>query len=468
MKRKKPVQRAPSGLKWESGTEVLPCPVCGVTDGKARLATFPVNWQDDPLEIVRCGTCGAVILSTTLPPSVMYDEQYVDRYVEQTAGVEAIASILAKVAAGPGARMLDVGCGYGFGVDLGERLRGWHGVGLDPSIASRRGRSELGIDIREGILEASFEPGQRFDVILASELVEHLPDPRSFVRLVADRLTDDGVVVVTTPDGSLVRPDTPETELLHALTLGDHRFLVDEAGLCRLLEAAGLLASVWTDGTTLVAVAARTPEAMENVRRDGTIVLSELAEYCTARARSAAPGSPLAVGMAARAVKFLAYAGDFDAAGAALPALRRALLDRYQVDLDEPATLSMPSPPPILALVGYFAGVVASYVTGDLPRADALFAASAAAGRYDYDVHGMYTDPETARFEAQSLGERAMVRARYKPRTAGAALRALDESAARSEFDPVVVEDFHRRTAELLRNPPPPSAPRSRLRLGRR
>ena len=97
--------------------------------------------------------------------------------------------------------MLDVGCGYGFGLDIAQTLFGWKGIGLDPSVAAERGRSELKLDIRPGTLDDAFEPSETFDVIFASEVIEHVPDPRQFLISVEQRLSDQGIFVMSTPDG---------------------------------------------------------------------------------------------------------------------------------------------------------------------------------------------------------------------------------------------------------------------------
>jgi SAM-dependent methyltransferase len=426
--------------------------VCGGVASQ-QLATARVPWQRGRVAIARCSTCNAVVLSEAQPTTVTYDDAYVDRYVEQTAGIEAIAGTLARVTVEPGARMLDVGCGYGFGVDLGEQLHGWRGVGVDLSLAARRGRDELGIDLRQGSLDDEIPPGDRFDVVLASELIEHVPDPHSLVDALVEHLADDGVLLLTTPDAGIVHRDTPEPTLLSALAIGDHRFLVDADGLQKLLEQHGLDAVVRSSGPSLVAVAWQGEGGRARVAPEGTVVLPELATYCRRRAQLASPGSALALGMAVRATKFYAYSGDFASTAAGLPALRDALLARYGIDLDDARSLSaLAAPPPILGPAGYFAGIVAAYVTGDLERADQLFAASAAAGRTHFAEHRTYTDPEMARFEAQSLGERMIVAARRDRSAVPAALRTFDAAAAHTGLDAESLEEFHRRADELMAN----------------
>jgi SAM-dependent methyltransferase len=443
-------RRTRSPLQWKSGTVSLPCPVCANVASQ-QLAAARVPWQRERVVVARCEVCNAVVLSDAQPATVTYDDEYVDRYIEQTAGVEAIAATLALVAVEPGARLLDVGCGYGFGADLGVRLHGWRAVGVDLSLAARRGRKDLGLDLREGMLDDAISAGERFDVVLASELLEHVPEPHALVQELVDHLADDGVLLLTTPDAAIVRRDTPEPTVSSALAVGDHRFLVDADGLRALLEQHGLRAEVRSSGPSLVALAWRGDTGHARVDPGGTVSLAELAAYCSRRAHDAPPGSALALGMAMRAAKFHAYAGDFAATADALPALRDALLARTGLDLDDAASLAaLAVPPPILGPVGYFAGIVAAYVTGDLERADELFAASAAAGRAHYAEHGTYTDPEMARFEAQSLGERLIVAARQDRSAVRAALRRFDTAAAHTGLDEAALEEFHRRAEALL------------------
>ena len=217
-------------LAWP--TSGVPC--VGARMTSSCLATTDVPWRDEPAEIVRCGDCGSVVISTVQPPS-MYSEADWDWYVEQIAGIEAIAGMLVKVGAPSGSRMLDVGCGYGFGLDTAQVLFGWEGIGLDPSLAAERGRADLGLDIRPGTLDDAFEPEERFDVIFASEVLEHVPDPRAFLTSVHRRLSERGVFLMTTPDADAVTPETPMTVLYPALSVGAHEFLLTRAGLERML-----------------------------------------------------------------------------------------------------------------------------------------------------------------------------------------------------------------------------------------
>ena len=427
------------------------CPVCGRVDEQQQLATAPVEWQTDDVVIARCGTCQSIVMSAVESVADAYSQESWDLYVEQTAGIEAIADTLAKVSTGPGARMLDVGCGFGFGLDLGERLRGWQGVGLDPSPAASVGRAALGLDIRTGLLDAEFAPGERFDVILASELFEHISDPRSFLDHVRNHLADDGVVVLATPDASAVDQETPLATLLPALGIGSHTFLITADGLRAVLEDAGLVADIASDGTTLRVVASPTPAGLRQSDPDGSATLAELVDYCASHADDAPPGSSLGLGMLGRQVKFLAYEGDFAKVDDMLPALREALLARYDIDLDDPAAIiGRPFVPAIVASAGYFSGVVAEYVHGDHDKAVALFNAASVAGRHHRETHGASASPEVIAFGTKALGERALIFARVDPDAVRGAVRELGAAAARGTCDPAIVDDFTSRTEALM------------------
>lgn len=102
----------------------------------------------------------------------------------------------------PGA-LLDVGCGDGSFLAR-MRSRGWRVTGVDfDSAAARTARQRHGIDVHVGTLEDAFA-GKRslFDVITASHLIEHVPDPVAFLKQCRTLLRANGRVVLKTPNAS--------------------------------------------------------------------------------------------------------------------------------------------------------------------------------------------------------------------------------------------------------------------------
>jgi SAM-dependent methyltransferase len=71
-------------------------------------------------------------------------------------------------------------------------------VGVDFLADDVAALRERGYDIFPGDVLKDAPPGQ-FDVVVAGDLVEHLPDPGIFLEYVAKALRADGVAVVTTP-----------------------------------------------------------------------------------------------------------------------------------------------------------------------------------------------------------------------------------------------------------------------------
>jgi SAM-dependent methyltransferase len=436
-------------VRWVTGRADVRCPVCGRANDQELRAIAAVFWTSDEIKIVACADCGAIVLSAVVPPS-QYDADDLNRYIESFASVEAIADMLAKVGAPEGARMLDIGCGYGFGLDVAQVLFGWSAVGADPSRAAERGRAELGLDIRSGTVDDAFAADERFDVVFASEVLEHVPDPRAFLRTIRDRLSPHGVLALTTPDASVVREGSPLPTLYAALSIGAHEFVIDAQGLERLLRDAGYEARVWTDGASLRALAATTAAALERSRTEVAVDLLAVARYCDTRADSAAPGSALALGMATRFVNLSIHGGDFAQAASGVPRMREALRDRYGYDLEDTDAVLEGELPPVYVLAQYGAGLVAWHHDHDPRRACEHLAASAAVAAARRARHGVYVDPETPAFQTQALALRAILLADIDRPAVPAALRALDDAIEQGAGEPSLAVDVREQVAKAL------------------
>ena len=289
------------------------------------------------MEAVQCQHCRSIqLLDEPLESSP--SEATVDAYIESGAGIGAIAAGLLQVDPATVRRFLDVGCNYGFALDLGSFLFGWDGIGVEPSLAGRRGGAELGLDIRSEYLNDESTVGADFDLILASEVVEHVTEPLSFVQMLGRRLAPKGTLVLTTPAAEVVSPGEPETEALAAMSPGFHVFVASRDGLELLLRRAGFAAvAVTRERGTLRAAASHDPEAALGLSNGVSMVTTELERYYRTRSRLRPPSSALANGMATRHVRSLVGRGAFAAAVDAAHLMIEALRQRHGLDLDDPA-----------------------------------------------------------------------------------------------------------------------------------
>lgn len=102
-----------------------------------------------------------------------------------------------------GLRILDIGCGGGLLSEPMARL-GAEVVGADPATRNipvaqlHAEQSGLTIDYRLTTAEDLAQAGEQFDVVLNMEVVEHVPDPQSFITACQTLLKPGGLMICST------------------------------------------------------------------------------------------------------------------------------------------------------------------------------------------------------------------------------------------------------------------------------
>ena len=96
--------------------------------------------------------------------------------------------------------LLEIGFGRGEFLGVAHEM-GWNVQGIDVAQELVDSvREHYGFQVQKGTLEEVDLPQDDFDIIYLSELIEHIPEPLSFMQKVARLLHPGGIVVLRTPN----------------------------------------------------------------------------------------------------------------------------------------------------------------------------------------------------------------------------------------------------------------------------
>lgn len=152
-----------------------------------------------------------------------------------------------KFPSADGVRLLDVGCGGGLAAEALAR-RGFDVLGIDAAVdvieAARVHAAGPVPAYRVGLAEDLLAEGQRFQVITALEVIEHVPDPAAFVRVLVALLEPGGLLFLSTLNRtrrSFLVAKLGAEYVLRLLPIGTHdwRQFITPAELSGLLRDAG-------------------------------------------------------------------------------------------------------------------------------------------------------------------------------------------------------------------------------------
>lgn len=125
--------------------------------------------------------------------------------VKRLQTIEAWTAGVAERLATPSLSILDFGCGTGDHVTYPLACLGHRLLGVDmhePSIREAQRRYPLpNLLFRTARLESLIQEGVAVDLIICSEVLEHLQQPQDCLSLLRRLLKPNGAVIITTPNG---------------------------------------------------------------------------------------------------------------------------------------------------------------------------------------------------------------------------------------------------------------------------
>lgn len=146
------------------------------------------------------------------------------------------------------ARLVDVGAGMGYSIEVAER-RGWKAEGIEPNASLVRSATHRGLRMRHGYLDSD-TPG-RFELVLADNVLEHVPDPKAFLADAARLLAPGGLLVVAIPPldwlrralGSFafVRDKIARPQINVFSEVDEHLHMLGRIAMTRLVRSVGLV-----------------------------------------------------------------------------------------------------------------------------------------------------------------------------------------------------------------------------------
>ena len=243
-------QRAHQPIWHRSKTGQARCPVC------EHEGEFPLLLDIDSLvppypqvSFASCPACGTVFQLDFKSPDYTLGSNIgtgTDRstalkfYLEQGAGLDTLVLPAFIARRRPGRRYIEIGCGFGFGLDFAHRALGFEARGVDPSPIAQEGTKLLGIDIASRYLtREDAERGGPSDAIAAVEVIEHIEKPYDFLAILKANLAADGMLILTTPDAGYIEFAVDKPSLLPVLGAGYHGVLFSRESLALALRKTG-------------------------------------------------------------------------------------------------------------------------------------------------------------------------------------------------------------------------------------
>lgn len=335
----------PADISWhveKYSSSLLSCPICKVLDNHQLQLSIPSLADGSIRNLFRCKACDSRFFD---PPEIQAfseitgdSKKFHKHYCEVGAGIWEMFWPVAMIPVSMATNLLDVGCGFGYTVDCWRTIRG-EAIGLELAEYGRLGANLLDIPIYFDYLEdIAALKDIKFDVVYASEVIEHVADCQSFILELSAHVKPKGFLVLTTPNADFIKVENESPTLIAALSPGFHGFLFSAATLEKTLRDAGFSHVIVREyNERLVAWSSKEEfnllESFTEPRRDYLNYLSSAIEKLANR------HDLVYDGFLYRLFRDQLNAGNIQAAAAALQKLEASLKDKYGPTVLQPKAI---------------------------------------------------------------------------------------------------------------------------------
>ena len=227
---------------------VSPCPICKTNDNEYLLSAT-TSYLKKKMRGYRCKFCHTFYWQD--PMIIGYEEKPGEKmhnykndisfihYLMIGAGIEFGIKFLNSIKnKKKNLSLLEVGSSFGYNLDYWSNYKGFFSQGLEKSRFGVFGKKILKINIANKYLE-EFNAKKKYDVVLSTDVIEHVKDPLGFINAAKKVLSSRGLIMISTPDASYINSSTDYSQLLGILSPGYHVNIFSTSGIKQLFIKAG-------------------------------------------------------------------------------------------------------------------------------------------------------------------------------------------------------------------------------------
>jgi len=329
------------------------CPSC-----KSEDFLFINNYENPFVEgellyLYYCRGCTALFYNPF--PSMNYAESFGranDKfYFEYEAGLLFMISLIYPLQKFNFKNMVDIGCGLGFLMDMAREMLGVEEVlGIEPS---HEGRAKpFDYTVINGYFPACIpDKGKKFDLIISSEVLEHVFDPKEFLHNIISTLSDSGFIVLTTPNADAFFQED-EDEKFAIVSPGQHTIISSVDSLSKALDGLGINYKIFlsegkTDKKEMIVYLSKDKDSLGSLEYLLPVelqVLDFLDKYLVSRMARMRQGQDafslesnrwLYFGLLSRLIENRVNRGDYERCENLFNEMAKGLNDHYGLDIEE-------------------------------------------------------------------------------------------------------------------------------------